>query len=272
MANKNEIGQCHVSNWSDIVDVSGSLLHTVGLKSDGTVVAVGDNSFGQCNVSSWTDIIAISAGISHTIGLKEDGTIVATGNNTYGECNVSDWKDISLGNADIHNDNPEINQETENTDIDSKKDNNSEETNSTNNNSNHGSNNSSNNSSNADENYTANENTNLDPCANGHNWETITETVHHDEVGHYETVQEAKKVIKYQCAVCYSRFDSQNEYYSHFDEEHGHDANLVIAFRERYEQVDDWEYYDTQKWVIDQEAYDETVITGYKCNVCGTTK
>jgi alpha-tubulin suppressor-like RCC1 family protein len=25
--------------------------HTVGLKSDGTALAVGDNSYGQCNVS-----------------------------------------------------------------------------------------------------------------------------------------------------------------------------------------------------------------------------
>jgi len=25
----------------------------VGLKADGTVVAVGDNDFGQCNVSGW---------------------------------------------------------------------------------------------------------------------------------------------------------------------------------------------------------------------------
>lgn len=27
--------------------------HTVGLKSDGTVTAVGDNNYGQCDVSGW---------------------------------------------------------------------------------------------------------------------------------------------------------------------------------------------------------------------------
>ncbi|MDH4270099.1 MAG: RCC1 domain-containing protein [Dehalococcoidia bacterium] len=27
--------------------------HTLGLKNDGTVIAVGYNSHGQCNVSSW---------------------------------------------------------------------------------------------------------------------------------------------------------------------------------------------------------------------------
>lgn len=111
-------------------------------------------------------------------------------------------------------------------------------------------------------------NQNNSPCAYGHNWVAVTQTVHHDEVGHYETVQDAKKITKYQCAVCYSRFDSLNRYYSHFDNEHSYDSNLAL-FRDRYETVDDWEYYDTQKWVVDQEAYDETVITGYKCSVCG---
>ena len=42
--------------------------HTVGLKADGTVVAVGDNKFGQCDVSDWTNIVAIVAGIYYTVG------------------------------------------------------------------------------------------------------------------------------------------------------------------------------------------------------------
>ena len=37
-------------------DVVSAGAHTVGLKADGTVVAVGDNEYGQCNVSDWTDI------------------------------------------------------------------------------------------------------------------------------------------------------------------------------------------------------------------------
>ena len=28
--------------------------HTIGLKANGTLVAVGDNYYGQCNVSAWT--------------------------------------------------------------------------------------------------------------------------------------------------------------------------------------------------------------------------
>ena len=73
--------------------------HTVGLKSDGTVVAVGDNENGQCDVSRWKDIEAVSAGYFHTVGLKSDGTVVAVGDNTYGQCDVSQWKDIQLPRA-----------------------------------------------------------------------------------------------------------------------------------------------------------------------------
>ena len=47
---------------SKIVAVSAGLYHTVGLTSDGTVVAVGDNDDNQCDVSDWTDIVAVSAG------------------------------------------------------------------------------------------------------------------------------------------------------------------------------------------------------------------
>lgn len=74
----NEHGCCNVKNWTDIIGVSAGRLHTVGLKSNGTVVAVGDNRNGQCDVSKWTDIVALSAGNAHTIGLKSDGTVIAT--------------------------------------------------------------------------------------------------------------------------------------------------------------------------------------------------
>lgn len=36
--------------------ISAGSKHTVGLKSDGTVVAVGDNDHGQCDVGAWSDI------------------------------------------------------------------------------------------------------------------------------------------------------------------------------------------------------------------------
>ena len=70
--------------------------YTVGLKADGTVVAVGDNTDGQCEVSDWRDIVAISAGYGHTVGLKSDGTVVAVGYNEFGQCDVSGWTNIKV--------------------------------------------------------------------------------------------------------------------------------------------------------------------------------
>lgn len=76
-------------------DCRGSY-HTVGLKSDGTVVAVGLNKYGQCDVSGWRDIVAIAAGCAHTIGLQSDGTLVAIGDNEYRQCDVRGWRGIQL--------------------------------------------------------------------------------------------------------------------------------------------------------------------------------
>jgi alpha-tubulin suppressor-like RCC1 family protein len=88
-----------VFGWFDITQLDAGVWHTVGLKSDGTVVAVGDNENGQCNVGSWTDIIQVAAGGYHTVGLKSDHTVVAVGAEVPeefydGECDVGNWTDI----------------------------------------------------------------------------------------------------------------------------------------------------------------------------------
>ena len=90
----NDYGQCNVSEWTDIVAISAGYSHTVGLKCDGTVVAVGYNENGCCNTSNWTDIVAISARYYHTVGLKSDGTVVSVGSHNDGQCAVSNWTDI----------------------------------------------------------------------------------------------------------------------------------------------------------------------------------
>ena len=98
----NVCGQCDVSGWTDIVSVSAGGWHTVGLRSDGTVVATGANDVGQCDVSGWTDIVSVSAEDWHTVGLRSDGTVVATGENDDGQCNVSGWTDIVAVSAGYH--------------------------------------------------------------------------------------------------------------------------------------------------------------------------
>jgi hypothetical protein len=84
-----------VATWTDIVGVAAGWQHSVGLKRDGTVVAVGGNANGQCNVSGWTDIVAVSAGNYTTFGVKRDGTVVATGLDANGQCSdVATWTDV----------------------------------------------------------------------------------------------------------------------------------------------------------------------------------
>jgi hypothetical protein len=91
---QNNYGQCNVGGWTGIAQVAAGVGHTVGLKLDGTVVAVGSNSYGQCNVGGWTGIVQIAAGAYHTIGLMWDGTVVAVGRNDWGACNVGEWTNI----------------------------------------------------------------------------------------------------------------------------------------------------------------------------------
>lgn len=90
----NSSGQCDVDDWQGIVAVSAGYDHTAGLRADGTVVAVGANASGQCDVGEWQDIVAVSAGWSHTVGLRADGTVVAAGRDGFGQCSVSHWQDV----------------------------------------------------------------------------------------------------------------------------------------------------------------------------------
>ena len=41
----------------------------------------GNNDYGQLNVGSWSSIVQVAAGDDHTVGLKSDGTVVAVGDN-----------------------------------------------------------------------------------------------------------------------------------------------------------------------------------------------
>jgi len=92
-------GQLDVDSWTNIIQIAGGWGHTVGLKNDGTVVAVGGNPSGQCDVTGWTNITQVSAGAGHTVGLKSDGTVVAVGDNYYGQCNVGSWSGITQVSA-----------------------------------------------------------------------------------------------------------------------------------------------------------------------------
>lgn len=87
--------------------ISAGALHTVGLRSDGTVIAVGGENIdeesglpdnpGMCDVSDWKDIVAVSAGLGYTVGLRSDGTVVTAGTLgqlNAGQTNVTGWTNI----------------------------------------------------------------------------------------------------------------------------------------------------------------------------------
>src|SRR6188472_2589098 len=73
------------SGWSSetaFVEVAAGENHTVARRSDGSVVAWGDNNYGQCNVPTLPaglTYIGAAAGAAHTVALRSDGSIIVWG-------------------------------------------------------------------------------------------------------------------------------------------------------------------------------------------------
>lgn len=68
-----------VKNFKDIISVSANNEILLGLKMDGTVIAIKRNPAYKYrfDTDDWTDIVAISAGEQYVVGLKSDGTVKA---------------------------------------------------------------------------------------------------------------------------------------------------------------------------------------------------
>jgi alpha-tubulin suppressor-like RCC1 family protein len=87
----------------NVIDIATGYMHSMALKSDGTVYSWGSNSMGQLGNSTTensstpiqvigeggygflSDVIAIACGDEHSIALKSDGTLYAWGNNRWGQ-------------------------------------------------------------------------------------------------------------------------------------------------------------------------------------------
>lgn len=109
-----------------------------------------------------------------------------------------------------------------------------------------------------------------------HNWEKVTAVVHHDAVTHTEQVLIRDAWVEYtptkfrcQCGLL---FDTMAECNAHQqeridNEDYNHGSSSTVS-GDRIEHPAEYE----TRTVVDKEAYDETVVTGYKCTICGATK
>lgn len=89
------------AKWTDIVDIILLGPVAVGLRTDGTLVTVGEETdsyyVDRTKLSNWKNIVQISSGRNHVIGLKADGTVVGVGTpkfRNFGQYNVGKWKNI----------------------------------------------------------------------------------------------------------------------------------------------------------------------------------
>jgi alpha-tubulin suppressor-like RCC1 family protein len=87
---QNNAKQCDVPLPNrDFVAIAAGWKHNLGLKADGSIVAWGQNDFKQCTIPAPNrDFIAVAAGQTFSLGLKSDGSIVAWGDNRAGQCTL----------------------------------------------------------------------------------------------------------------------------------------------------------------------------------------
>ncbi|MDN5794853.1 MAG: RCC1 domain-containing protein, partial [Intrasporangium sp.] len=69
---------------------AGGWRRTLGLRSDGTVLAAGRRNEGACDVTGWREVVTVSCGDWHAVGVRADGTAVATGANRRGSASSLD--------------------------------------------------------------------------------------------------------------------------------------------------------------------------------------
>jgi len=108
------------------------------------------------------------------------------------------------------------------------------------------------------------------PATCTHSWSKVYKTIHHDAITHKEKIWHDGEVTGYQyscnCGAC---FGSQAEINQHQfeaalngDTNHTGVAEIPITSDCYYETIN----------IVDKPAYDEKVLTGYKCTKCGQTK
>lgn len=127
-----------------------------------------------------------------------------------------------------------------------------------------------------------------------HDWMEQTEIIHHDETGHFEEVKTGTRTVvdeeayeepvyqmKCVCSACGYEADSVDEIGSHMDSHYDPQLGYIDASYSVQEVVTDVirhpersheEPIFKKQWIVDSEAWDETVVTGYRCSTCGAVK
>lgn len=105
----------------------------------------------------------------------------------------------------------------------------------------------------------------IDPETCNHEWEDVTETIHHDAVTHevehpteYKIITENHTV----CNICHEVIDGITEQHKQETDHNSFTLNVPVE----KEVVAQEAYTET---VVDEEAYDETVVTKRRCIKCG---
>lgn len=93
-AGHNTQGQNAVSAWSNVLAVAAYGELSAAVTAENKVLIAGKNADSLSAALEWTDIWAVAVGEGHILGLKSDGTVVAAGDNTAGQTDVSSWTGI----------------------------------------------------------------------------------------------------------------------------------------------------------------------------------
>lgn len=107
--NNNKGVPVQIAGLSGYVDIAAGLEHSLGLKSDGTMWAWGDNAYGELGNGNVTNVqntpvqvlgltraVSIAAGSNFSLALTDDGSVWAWGYNNSGQLGKGDDQDSIL--------------------------------------------------------------------------------------------------------------------------------------------------------------------------------
>jgi formylglycine-generating enzyme required for sulfatase activity len=90
----NRWGMADPPDGNDFVAIAAGTYYSIGLKSDGTIVGWGSGADGAKYPPDGNDFVAIAAGSSHGLALRSDGSIVGWGDNRWGQASPPQGNDF----------------------------------------------------------------------------------------------------------------------------------------------------------------------------------